>query len=339
MNEQLNALNLKYQDIKNILNEKDAEIIDLKEVTKALLDKQKNDLELKDKNERISPHTHFIISKKRYNQLVWYLVSIINPNDDKISNDKKNNYNNYKWVTELVIPKNQLDKYNKFIDEDSKNKIKQNKSLSVKNEKIGKILENKEKFGLNKSNSNKNVINIDKNIKSENNSIIDKIINYYDNRELTYKNEISKLETKIKNTEDFQFKTNDIKGISLENESNFIDFDESGGENIIKYLKDKNILKKKEDNDEDILKDIPGNESDLDEVKGLKTLTKYLKKDNKEKDKKLYNLGEKIKELINNLKYDDKIKPQISQILELLGFSSDKVPNILNNKKGFFSIQ
>ena len=376
LNEQLNTLNLKIQENKSLLKEKELEINNLKEVSKALIDKQKNDLEQKDKNERISPDTHFIICKKQYNKLIWYLVSKINPNDEKASKEKKNNYNDYKWVTELVIPKNQIYKYNKFYDdeniiinkninnnsyiqklnkqleekEEELNKLNyknkklneriQNKSSNIKKSEnllFGKSSENNVKINLNKSNSNKNVIKTENNINSDNNSIIDKIINYYDNRELSYKNEISKLETKIRNTEDFQSKVNNINGISLQNESDFIEFDDTGGENIIKYLKDKNILKKKEnEDDEDILKDIPGNESDYDEIKGLKILTQYLKKDNKEKDKKINNLAEKIKELINNLKYDNKLVPQLSQILELLGLSSE---NNLNNDKGFFSIK
>ena len=355
LNEQLNILNLKIQENKKLLNEKDLEINNLKEVSKALIDKQKNDLEQKDKNERISPDTHFIICKKQYHKLIWYLVSIFNPNDEKASNEKKNNYNNYKWVTELVIPKNQIYKYNKFYDdeniiinkninnnsyiqklnkqleekEEELNKLNyknkklnekiQNKSSNIKkNENLlfGKSSENNVKISLNKSNSNKNVIKTENNINSDNNSIIDKIINYYDNRELSYKNEISKLETKIRNTEDFQSKVNNINGISLQNESDFIEFDDTGGENIIKYLKDKNILKKKESfNDEDILKDIPRNASDLDEIKELKTMIDYLKKDKKEKDKKINNLSVKIKDIINNLKYDNKLIPKLTQIL------------------------
>ena len=187
MNEQLNSLNLKYQDNKKIINEKELEINNLKEVSRALIEKQKNDLEKKEKNERISPDTHFIICKKKFYSLSWYLVSNINPKDKKIPNDKKNNYDNYKWVTELIIPKNQLNRYNKFKDDDNNisnnsyiknlnkklelkeeelNKLNyknkqlneklQNKSSSVKNEKLyfGNPLENVEKYGLNKSNSN-----------------------------------------------------------------------------------------------------------------------------------------------------------------------------------------
>ena len=89
---------------------------------------------------------------------------------------------------------------------------------------------------------------------------------------------------------------------------------------MINYLGSKNILKKSEkNNDDDILNDIPGNESDYDAVKGLKNLTNYLKNENREKDKKYNNLVEKIKKLIQSLKSDANLKPQISQILELIG--------------------
>ena len=264
-----------------------------------------------------------------------------------------NKYNNFKDDENIISNNSYIKNLNKKLEqkEEELNKLNyknkklneklQNKSSSVKNEKLnfGKFSENFEKHGLNglnKSNSNKNIINTDIQ-RSNNNSIIEKIINYYDNRELNYKNEISKLETKIRDTEDLQSNINNIKGISLQSESDFIDDIE--GSYMIKYLKDKNIIKKKDSQEEDILKDIPGNESDLDEVKGLKTLTKYLKNDNREKDKKLKNLTEKIKELFKKLKYDNKIKQEISNILELIGYSPDKIKNIIKNNNGFLSIE
>ena len=353
-NEELKTLILKNEENEKTLKEKELEIKNLEDVSRALLDKQKNYLEEKDKNEYISPDTHYIISKKVYNQLTWYLVSIFNPNDKTISNDKINNYNNYKWVTGLTISKNQLKKYNVIENGESQQseqkeeklynlninnkKLKdknQNKSTSVKDKKIlfGKFNDNGDKFQLNKSNSNKNVINIENRHNDEENSLISKIINYYENRELDYEKKISELEAQIRNTEELQLQTNSIKGISIENESDFIDFNISGGENMIKYLKEKKILKKKDkDDDEDILNDIPGNESALDEVKGLQFMNKYLKKDNKEKDKKFYNLSQKVEELIKNLNYDSKMNPQISEILQLIGYSQDKIENIIKNK-------
>ena len=353
-NEELKTLILKNEENEKTLKEKELEIKNLEDVSRALLDKQKNYLEEKDKKEYISPDIHYIISKKVYNQLTWYLVSIFNPNDKTISNDKINNYNNYKWVTGLTISKNQLKKYNviengesqqseqkeeklynlKINDKKLKDK-NQNKSTSVKDKKIlfGKFNDNGDKFQLNKSNSNKNVINIENRHNDEENSLISKIINYYENRELDYEKKISELEAQIRNTEELQLQTNSIKGISIENESDFIDFNISGGENMIKYLKEKKILKKKDkDDDEDILNDIPGNESALDEVKGLQFMNKYLKKDNKEKDKKFYNLSQKVEELIKNLNYDSKMNPQISEILQLIGYSQDKIENIIKNK-------
>ena len=75
-------------------------------------------MENKEKIENISPDTHYIITKKTYNKLIWYLISIINPNDKNAV--KNSGYENYKWVTELSIPKSQLNKYNKFEDDEAK---------------------------------------------------------------------------------------------------------------------------------------------------------------------------------------------------------------------------
>ena len=138
----------------------------------------------------------------------------------------------------------------------------------------------------------------------------------------------------MKDTEQLQSNVNNIKGISFINQSDFID----DGDYIDQFFKDKNIIKKKSStsNDLGILKDVPGNESDLDEIKGLQFLIKNLKKDNREKDKKYENLAKKIKELIKKLKYDDKIKPQISQILVMIGFNENDIQSIVNNNNGFF---
>ena len=360
LNQKLNSLQIKYQESKKIINEKELKIKDLEDVSKALIEKQKTDLEKKDKADHISPSTHFIVAKKKFNELTWYLVSRLNPADEK-----KKDYEDFKWVTEKVIPNRQLSKYNKFKEDDSKlnnnsyikklyqrleqkeeevNKLNyknkklneqlQNKSSSVKNNKLfmNKYMDNTERTGMNKSNSNKNIINTEGNQGS--NSLIDKIINYYDNREINYKNEITELENKLKDTEQLQSNVNNIKGISFINQSDFID----DGDYIDQFFKDKNIIKKKSSNSNDlgILKDVPGNESDLDEIKGLQFLIKNLKKDNREKDKKYENLAKKIKELIKKLKYDDKIKPQISQILVMIGFNENDIQSIVNNNNGFF---
>ena len=363
LNEKLNSLNIKYQENKKSLTEKESKINNLEQASLALIEKQKRDLEQKDKNEHISPGTHFIITSKKYNKLTWYLMSNFNPNDERVENEKKANYKNYKWVTELIIPKSKLNKYNKFIDnEDNINnnsyikklyrqleqKEEEVNKLNYKNKKLNEKIQNKSssvqkgklyfnKFleNTDKSNTNRNIINTE-NTQAQNNSLVDKVINYYETREINYKNEITKLKTDKKKSEDFQTNINNIKCISLQSKSDFIDFDDTDGD-IVKYLGDKNILKKneKKNDDEEILKDIPGNESDLDEVKGLKTLTKFLKNDNKEKDKKFNKLVDKIKNLIQSLKYDNNLKVQISQVLELLGYSSADIQKIISNNKGY----
>jgi hypothetical protein len=223
-------------------------------------------------------------------------------------NNIENNSLTKKLYSQLEKKEEEVNKLN-YINKKLNEKI-QNKSTSVKNNKIF--------FGNNeddKTNNNKNIINTE----IEHDNIVDKVINYYENRELDYKNEISKLKIEKKKTEDFQSNVKNIKGISFNGKSSFLDFDDTEGD-MINYLGNKNILKKSEkNNDDDILNDIPGNESDYDAVKGLKNLTNYLKNENREKDKKYNNLVEKIKKLIQSLKSDDDLKPQISQILELIG--------------------
>lgn len=111
LNNQINSLNIKYQEQKK-------ENKNLKEVSQALIEKQKNVLEQKDKIDHITPETHYIITKKSYNKLVWYLVSTVNP--DNKNDIQINDYDNYKWVTELVIPQSILNRFNKFEDNDTK---------------------------------------------------------------------------------------------------------------------------------------------------------------------------------------------------------------------------
>ena len=111
LNTQINELNIKYSNIKK-------ENLNLKEASQAILEKQKQDIEQKDKLQNISPETHYIITKKTYNKLIWYLISIINPNDKNLI--KNSGYEMFKWVPELSIPKSQLSKYNKFEDDETK---------------------------------------------------------------------------------------------------------------------------------------------------------------------------------------------------------------------------
>ena len=175
LNTQSNELNIKYANIKK-------ENANLKEASKDILEKQKQEMEQKDKLEKISPETHYIITKKRYKELIWYLISIINPND---KNQNKNiRYENFKWVTEKSIPKNLLNKFNKFEDDETKiNDLysyiqKMQKNLEAKEEEINKKNYENQKLNNKLQNKSSNIkvgklfltkmLNNDKNNKSNN---------------------------------------------------------------------------------------------------------------------------------------------------------------------------
>ena len=371
LNNQLNNINIKYKELKIENN-------NLKEVSHALLEKQKNDLEQKDKNEYISPETHFIILKKSYKKLNWYLISTVNPKS-KNENDM-NKYENYKWVTGLIIPKTLLNKYNKFEDEKEihdlnsyNKKLKEKEDLiSEKDQEIVKLsnqLQNKtasmnlkggvfllnklndKNYNINKSNSNQNYtnkFNANSCLGGEPGGDIEKYknlldrLNEYGEREIKYQNEISKLRNQIKNNQNLQSGLNNIKDISQHFlESEFIE-DDKEEKNVIDLLSDFKKNEKKEnkrikddDNFLNILNDVPGNESDLDEVKGLKKLITYLKDEIKEKDKILNELIEQIKELFKELKWNTKNNQRVSQILKILGYTPEIIKIIVDNKKGY----
>ena len=380
----LNDLNIKYQEQKK-------ENKNLKEASQALIEKQKIELELKDKNDHISPETHFIITKKTYNKLIWYLISTINPKSKNENQFSK--YENYKWVTELIIPKNQLIKYNKFEDEENKindlysyieklksqlkekdllkinKKENQNKKLNNQLQNrtantninikggtflLNKVLNNDKNNNINKSNSNQNYTNKynansyfggepEGNIEIYKN-LLNKI-NDYGEREIKMQNEISKLRTQLKNKENFQSGMNNIKNISHFYESNFID-DDKDDKNVIDLLSNMKQNDKKENKKEDkkykdednflnILNDVPGNDSDLDEVKGLKKLITFLKNDIKDKERILNELIKQIEEIIKELKWNTKNSQRVSQILKTLGYTPEIIKIIIDNKKGY----
>ena len=378
LNKQINNLNIKYQEQKK-------ENKNLKEVSQALIEKQKNELELKDKIDRISPETHYIITKKSYNKLVWYLVSTINP--DNKNDIQINDYNNYKWVTELVIPQSLLNRFNKFEDDDSKinylntyiqkmhsqlekkeeeiskkdyvnkklNNQLQNKTANIKQEPffLNKVFNNEQSnHKMNKSNSSQKFTNIKNNANSDVISPgqdIEKYknlleqLNDYGEREIKFRNEITKLKTQLKNKDELQSGMNNINDISHHFDSNFIE-DEKDDKNVIDLLSDikqqktkpeNKSTKKEEENFLGILNDVPGNESDLDEVKGLKNLIEYLKKDIKEKEKVINGLIEQVKEIIKDLKWNKKNNQRVTNILTILGYTPEIIKILIDNNKGY----
>ena len=376
LNNQLNSLTDKYKEQKKENN-------NLKQASQALLEKQKYELEQKDKKEFISPETHFIITKKTYKKLIWYLISTIDPKNQN-ENDI-NDYNNYKWVTELILPKTQLSKYNRMEEEEItindlysyKKKLKSelnDKNIIINNKEyenkrinndlqnktastsikggtffLNKVLNNDKSNNINKSNSNHNFTN-----KYNANSclggepmgdvekyknLLDKL-NDYSERETKFQNEIIKLKSQLKNKEMLQSGMNDIKNISHFYESNFIEDDKDEDKNVIDFLSEVRKPKKKEEKKDEenflgILNDVPGNESDLDEVKGLKKLITYLKNDIKEKEKLINELMSNIKEIFKELKWSTKNSQRVSNIMKILGYTPEIIKIIIDNKKGY----
>jgi chromosome segregation ATPase len=377
LNNQINSLNIKYQEQKK-------ENKNLKEVSQALIEKQKNVLEQKDKIDHITPETHYIITKKSYNKLVWYLVSTVNP--DNKNDIQINDYDNYKWVTELVIPQSILNRFNKFEDNDTKindlnayiqkmqNKLEQKEEeISKKdyaNKKLNSQLQNKtanikqkpfllnKEFNeqnshrMNKSNSNQIFTNIKNNANSDAISLgqdVEKYKNLLEQlndcgeREIKYQNIITKLKAQLKSQDELQSGMNNINDISHHFDSNFIE-DEKDDKNVIELLSDikqkrtkpekKENTKKEEENFLGILNDVPGNESDLDEVKLLKKQLEFLKDYIKEKDEVINGLIEQIKDLIKDLKWNKKNNQRVTTILTLLGYTPEEIKILIENKKG-----
>ena len=377
LNTQINELNIKYSKLKK-------ENINLTEASQALLEKQKQQMENKDKIDNISPDTHYIITKKTYNKLIWYLISIINPNDKNMA--KNSTYDNYKWVTELSIPKTQLNKFNKFEDDDAKindlysyiktmqdklekkedelNKknyenIKLNDKLQNKtsNIKVGKLfltkMLNNDKINNNNNINNKSASNQNNTLKNNatsymggnNNGDMEKYknlldqLNDYDEREKKFQSEISKLKSQLIEQEKLVSGVKDINNIPFNMDSKYDDIEDK---KIIDALNSESKSKKKEENkDKDnenflgILNDVPGEESDLDEIKGLKNLVAYLKKLIKDKDSLLNELLVQIKEMIKNLNWSIKNNQIVTKILTILGYTPEIIKIVTENKKGF----
>jgi len=171
LKKKINQLNDCTNDLNNQIKEKNIEINNLKEASYSLINKQKNEFERRDKNKnnKITPETYCIISQKKYNDLTWYLISNIFPNEKIIP--KK--YDNFRWVTgESIDPnlfqkfyndevklkdiysyiKKLQDKLDQKEEENKKNYKLKNNSESIKNETSSYF-----DISLNKSNSYKNI--------------------------------------------------------------------------------------------------------------------------------------------------------------------------------------
>ena len=91
-------------------------------------------------NLEINPNNYKIITNKYHEKLIWYLL--YKKSSDK---DDVNDYNNYIWIKETEIKKEDLKDFNKFEDEINKiNELKEynlifQKKLEEKEEKISKL--------------------------------------------------------------------------------------------------------------------------------------------------------------------------------------------------------
>ena len=131
--EKLNSLTLKHIEAKNLLSEKEKELNNLKDISQALIEKDKNKIE---QSSKLNPNTCKIISEKKYKSLKWYLIYESNENEGE------KNYENYRWVTALIMEKNDIGKFNKY--ESDENKIKDLEELIISLQK--KLEQKEEKF-------------------------------------------------------------------------------------------------------------------------------------------------------------------------------------------------
>ena len=354
INIQLNEMNKKYQDQKKLIQEKDIELINMKEASKAILEKHKKIME--EKTQKYDPNFYNLISTKKYNKLTWYLL--------QKKFEQKNNINIYDkfiWVNGDTITKAELSKFNKIEDDDQKmikdlqdfnynlqKKLERKEEsiniLDYKNKKLMEQIQNKTfantgnnklKFNLGKNdNTIKNNINGsmgERGFESEKFKNILQQLNYSNLRETKLQNEVKNLKEKLKKKEEFEagfpkhFKDIEPSG----NDSGFLDDDlrEQEKKCIFDLVKsddrDKLSTKKSDTNNY--------NENNED-FRKLKEEIIAVKNRNKDLEVKYKNLEDMVKDLIKNVKYENNIKPHIVQICQILGYSPQTTQKIVKSK-------
>ena len=186
--EQINNITDKYQKQKKILTETKKELENMREVSKSLLEKEKAKAIENDINSHINPNTYSIITNKKYKKLVWYLML---KKSNENSKEDENNYNNYQWVSNLVLKNEDLKKYNNFEDENDKNKELKEYAFNLQ-----KKLENKEEFINKLDYQNKKLTNQlhNKTANLKGNSILAK-----NSKDVNLSNSLNNMESKYKN--------------------------------------------------------------------------------------------------------------------------------------------
>ena len=93
-----------------------------------------------------------------------------------------------------------------------------------------------------------------------------------------------------------------------------------------------NGIKENEKKVDIFLKNCVCEDEDQDEIKQMTEQNKFLKGRIKELETQSKNMEDLVKELIKNVKYEPLIKPQITQICQLLGYSPQTTQKIISNK-------
>ena len=277
--EQINNLTDKYQKQKKLLAETNKELENMKEVSKSLLEKEKAKAMETDANSNINPKTYSIITNKRYKKLIWYLMY---KKSNTNSIEDENNYNNYHWVSSLVIKNDELKKYNNFEDENDKNKemkeyvFNLQKKLESKEEFINKLDYQNKKLAnqlhnktanlkgnniLAKNSKDANMANSFTDIDSKYKNVLEKL-NQSNQREKHLHNQINLLKEKLNEQNNLENNfPHDIKNIEPNHhDSGFLDDDSDENKNgheiqnaLNKEIEDNNVnnnninIDKKED--------------------------------------------------------------------------------------------
>ena len=190
---QINNITDKYQKQKKQLTDTSKKLENMKEVSKSLLEKEKAKAIEKDISSNINPSTYSIITNKRYKKLIWYLMY---KKSNMNSIEDENNYNNYQWISNLVLKNDELKKYNNFVDENEKSKeLKEyvfnlQKKLESKEEFINKLDYQNKKLTNQLHNKTANLKG--NNILSKNSKDVN-LANSFNDMDNKYKNILEKL--------------------------------------------------------------------------------------------------------------------------------------------------
>ena len=262
LTDQINDITNRYQTQKKLLSERSIEIDNMKKEKKISND--------------INPNICTIITNKRYKKLEWYLL---HKNPNKHQNDAKEvdgNYDNYIWVSNLVLKNEDLKNYNKFENENDKNKelneyvFNLQQKLEKKEESINKLDYQNKKLANqlhNKTANMKGNVLLKKDSKDENyansfnmaenemkyKNILEKL-NYSNKREKQLNNQITLLKEKLIERDNLEKNfPHDMKHIDPHlHDSGFLDDDSEENknteiknilneENKVEDINDKNI--------------------------------------------------------------------------------------------------